>query len=71
MADNKKKTGDYYRDIIKHLEDNLQILENEKKKYSRFPRFIKGISFNIWNRKRQIRKYKNTLSKYIKDGYAI
>lgn len=71
MTDNKKDTGDYYRNIISELEKNLTTLENDKKKYSRFPRFIKGISFNIWKRKRQINGYKKTLARYIKDGYAL
>lgn len=67
----KKEQGDYFRNIISVLEKNLESLQSEKNKYSRFPRFIKGISFNIWNRKRQIKGYQKTLNRYIKDGYAI
>ena len=38
---NKKTTGDYYRNIIKEIETNLDKNEKDMKKYSWLPRWFK------------------------------
>ena len=67
---NKKKQGKYYRTIIKELEDNLTILEFDKKRYGMFRRFVTGINRNIRIRKQQLRYYQDELSKAIEQGWA-
>ena len=52
------------------MEENLTSLEKEKIKYSRFRKFIFGISLNIRIRKRQIQKMKEELQKKIDDGWV-
>ena len=67
---NKKKQGDYYRTMIKEIEDNLLMLEFDRKRYGRFRRFVMGINRNIRIRKGQLKYYEKTLAKAIKDGWA-
>ena len=67
---NKLKQGDYYRKIISDLNINLQRLQDDKVKYGRIMRFVRGINRNIRTRKQQIKYYQRTLDKAIKDGWA-
>ena len=68
---NKKKQGDYYRKMILEIETNLMRLKDDRIRYGRFMRFVRGINRNIRNRERQIKHYKKILDKAVKDGRAI
>lgn len=69
MVENKKISGDIIRSQIKIMEENLASLEKEKIKYSKFRKFISGISLNIRIRKRQIQKRKEELQRKIDEGW--
>jgi len=68
---NKKVMGNYMRNIITLIENNIMNLEQDKIKYGRFQRFVRGISLNIAIRKRQLEQKKRKLQRYIDDGRAI
>lgn len=67
---NRSETGDYYRRIIKLLEYNIESLENERIKYGRFKRFVKGIDKNLKSRRKDLEYYNNLLNDYIKNDWA-
>jgi len=67
---NPKVMGDYLRNIINHIVENIDMLESEKKVYGKFMRFVLGINRNLKRRNRQLDYYDNLLEEYIKDGRA-
>jgi len=68
---NPQQMGDYLRNIINHIDENIDMLETEKELYGKFMRFVLGINRNLRRRKRQLEYYENLLEEYIKDGRAI
>lgn len=64
-------TGNYYRNIIKTIEGNLESLENNRIRYGRFRRYITGIDKNINQRRNDLYYYERVLKRYIDEGWAI
>tara|TARA_R100000951_G_C2534578_1_gene147436 strand:- start:357 stop:572 length:216 start_codon:yes stop_codon:yes gene_type:complete len=58
---NKKTTGDYYRNIIKEIENNLIKNEIDMKKYSWLPRWFKV------RKRNRILKAKKYYTEYLAD----
>lgn len=70
MAD-KQKTGDYIRNIIQIISENLENLEKERVKYGRFKKFLTGINKTILQRQADLEYYSDLLIKYKEKGLAI
>jgi len=68
---NPQATGDYFRNIIRVIEDNIIMLQGEAQTYGKIRKFLLGINRNLQKRRRQRDYYKNLLDEYIKDGRAI
>ena len=68
---NKIKQGEYYRNIISRLNDNIKQMELDRKRYGRIRRFVFGINRNLRKRKQRRSYYEDELKKAIKRGWAI
>jgi len=65
-----KIMGDYVRNIIKTIQENLESLEKEKIKYGRFKNYVKATQKNIDQRRKDLKYYVGLLEEYKKAGYA-
>lgn len=69
MAD-KEQMGDFLRNIIEIISENLANLEKEKVKYGKFRQYVTGINKNIEKRQKDLDYYVNLYVEYKKDGLA-
>ena len=69
--EHKKDMGDYFRNIIELIADNIENLERDKIRYGRFFQFVLGINRNLRIRNAQLDHYEDKLKRYIKEGWAV